>query len=226
MTSPSARCRYGYLDAALAVVWKEGGIATSGPGGDTLERRVAGDLGGSVFPVHRLDRETAGWVAVARNRAAATACGKAFEAGNVRKVYAILIHDECGLSGEIDVSVDSKHAHTVYERQAVGKLPGGGRAAAVLAQPVTGRTHQLRIHFGAIGHGIVGDSRYADPGGEAWYRGHGLFLAAVGLKVPHPEGGRDVQCVAGLPKKFRRLRWWDACAAEARTLHLLNSPLP
>ena len=116
MTSPSARCRYGYLDAALAVVWKEGGIATSGPGGDTLERRVAGDLGGAVFPVHRLDRETAGWVAVARNRAAATACGKAFEAGNVRKVYAILIHNECGLSGQIYAPVYSKHAHTFYER--------------------------------------------------------------------------------------------------------------
>lgn len=226
MNSRTFRCRYGYIDAQVAVVWKEGGIATSGPGGDTLAQRAAVDVGGPLYAVHRLDRETSGWVLFARTKAAAARCGAAFESGRVRKVYAIVTHGEIGNLSEISSGVDGKHAHTICESHAIGKLPGAGSATAVLAQPLTGRTHQLRVHFCAVGHGLVGDARYPDPGGAAWYRGHGLFLAAVGLRIAHPTGGADVVCASGLPKKFRRLRWIPLGSMEARILQLLSNPLP
>ena len=224
MNSRNYRCRYGFLDAHVAVVWKEGGIATSGPGGDTLERRVLADLGGSLFSVHRLDRETCGWVLFARTQRAAARCSSAFESGNVRKVYAMLAHGEIGGLAELSSDVNGKHSHTICEVQAAGKLPGGGPAAAVLACPITGRTHQLRIHFCSAGHGLVGDARYPDPGGSPWYRGHGLFLSAVGLRIPHPEGGADILCISPLPKKFRKMRWVPVRFMEARILHLLTYP--
>jgi len=213
------------VDAAVAVVWKEGGIATSGPGGDTLERRVAGDLGGPVYSVHRLDRETCGWVVFGRTKSATARCASAFESGHVRKVYAVLTHHEIKGLTEISSDVNEKSAQTICEVQSVGKLPGGGTATAVLAQPLTGRTHQLRLHFSSVGHGLVGDARYPDPAGAPWYRGHGLFLAAVGLRVPHPAGGTDVACASSLPKKFQKIRWIPAGSMEQRTLQLLSNSL-
>ncbi len=123
---------------------------------------------------NRLDSGTSGAVLVARSRAAAAAFGHAMQNGGIGKVYLALLRGD-GLSeqGEIDapiarlresiilrgVSPDGDRALTRYRRICSCDI-GGERCTAVLAEPVTGRTHQLRVHFSHIGHPIYGDTLY------------------------------------------------------------------
>jgi 23S rRNA pseudouridine955/2504/2580 synthase len=78
----------------------------------------------------------------------------------------------------------------------------GNRAAWVELQPLTGRTHQLRVHMEAIGHPIVGDGKYG--GQEAFLTGaisRKLHLHARRLRIDHPDDGR-LDVTAGLPPHF------------------------
>lgn len=124
--------------------------------------------------VNRLDSGTSGAVLVARSRAAAAAFGHAMQNGGIGKVYlALLRGDGLPERGEIDapiarlresiilrgVSPDGDRALTRYRRICSCDI-GGERCTAVLAEPVTGRTHQLRVHFSHIGHPIYGDTLY------------------------------------------------------------------
>ena len=80
----------------------------------------------------------------------------------------------------------------------------GNRAAWVELQPLTGRTHQLRVHMAAIGHPIVGDGKYG--GQEAFLTGaisRKLHLHARRLRIDHPDGGR-IDVTAELAAAFRR----------------------
>ena len=77
--------------------------------------------------------------------------------------------------------------------------------------PLTGRTHQLRIHMAAIGHPIVGDQKYGQA--RNVLKGKGLFLAAVELRFPHPADQREITVSIEIPAKFdsllkrERTRW-------------------
>lgn len=124
--------------------------------------------------VNRLDSGTSGAVLVARSRAAAAIFGQAMQSGGIGKVYLALLRGE-GLpdSGVINapiarlresiilrgVAADGDRALTRY-RCICTCTVGGERCTAVLAEPITGRTHQLRVHFSHIGHPIYGDTLY------------------------------------------------------------------
>jgi 23S rRNA pseudouridine955/2504/2580 synthase len=78
----------------------------------------------------------------------------------------------------------------------------GNRAAWLELQPLTGRTHQLRVHMAAIGHPILGDGKYGGP--DAFLTGtisRKLHLHARRLRIDHPDGGR-LDITAGLPAHF------------------------
>lgn len=124
--------------------------------------------------VNRLDSDTSGAVLVARSRAAAAAYGSDMREGRIGKVYFALL---CGIGlpshGEINapiarmresiifrcVSPDGEPALTRYRLIGTCRV-SGEPCTAVLAEPVTGRTHQLRVHFAHIGHPIYGDTLY------------------------------------------------------------------
>jgi 23S rRNA pseudouridine955/2504/2580 synthase len=157
--------------------------------------------------VHRLDRETAGVLVVARTRSAAAFLGEAFKGRETRKFYfAVVAGIPRRRSGRISTYL-ARGEGTEAERMRVAKHgdPGaehaetlyatadqaGQKVAWLVMRPITGRTHQLRAHAAHLGHPIVGDPKYFNI--ENWELPGGiqnrLHLLARRIVIPHPAGG-------------------------------------
>lgn len=222
--------------ADYAVVWKPAGLATSGTGRLTLARvlhhlALSGeqalrkqlaplrrDAMPAPQPVHRLDRATAGWVCVALNLKAAESLGTAFAERRVEKRYLALAAGDVE-PGSSRSPLDGREAITHWTPIAQGPLPVHGTATLLDVRIETGRTHQIRRHLAESGHPIVGEDRHATPdGGTAKaprYSGHGLFLCAIGLRIPDGPHGPGLQVDGDPPRKFLRVGW-AARALEGR----------
>jgi 23S rRNA pseudouridine955/2504/2580 synthase len=208
-------------DRQAFVLNKPPGLATQG-GTKTVQHLdglldgLADDKGNRPKLVHRLDKDTSGALLIARTSRSAAFFAKVFASRTARKVYwAVVMGVPSVEDGLIDLPL-AKQPGTGGEKMHVDEsdegLPSrtryrvieraGNRAAWVELQPLTGRTHQLRVHMAAIGHPIVGDGKYA--GQDAFLTGsisRKLHLHARRIRVDHPDGGRiDVQ--ADLPQHF------------------------
>ena len=197
----------GFEDEHLLVAWKPHGILTSGNSGSTFVRslnRTRTDLSeGGVLPCHRLDFGTSGWVVFGKTKQAARAVGLLFEQRRVAKRYVALVLGKVPQSMAMMWRLDGKTACTRVERLAVGTMAGAGSVSLVRAEPVTGRTHQIRRHLFGAGHGIVGDDAYC-PGER--YTGSGLFLCAYSLAFEHPLNAHvKIQLETEPSKKFRKV---------------------
>jgi 23S rRNA pseudouridine955/2504/2580 synthase len=206
-------------DAHAFVLDKPPGLATQG-GTKTrnhLDRLLDGLAGESGRPklVHRLDKDTSGALLVARTARAAGHFAKSFSGRTARKVYWALVvgvpdRDE----GVIDAPL-AKQPGTGGEKMHVSEEAGlpartrwrlveraGNRTAWVELQPLTGRTHQLRVHMAALGHPIVGDGKYGGP--EAFLTGgisRKLHLHARRIRIDAP-AGESIDVSAELPSHF------------------------
>ncbi len=197
-----------HLDASMIVVDKPAGLL-SVPGRlpqhhDSALLRLQAEYG-PLWVVHRLDMDTSGVMVFARNRDAAAALGRQFERRSVHKEYEALVWGEPPSgTGLIDLPlridwphrprqiidpVQGKPSLTRYERvrhppEFVG---GDWNHCRLRLLPLTGRSHQLRMHLSAIGHPIVGDRFYGHPqeakDAQAWPR---LMLHARQLRLQHP----------------------------------------
>jgi 23S rRNA pseudouridine1911/1915/1917 synthase len=178
--------------------------------------------------VHRLDLETSGVMVVARTEAAHGRLAAAFKARDVSKQYRALVHgDPAYAEDRIDLPLGRDLVHPT--RMGV-RFDGGreavtdyavverfGGAADLLCRPVTGRTHQIRVHLASRGHPILGDPVYG---------GHRrpvvtvprLMLHALGLTFPHPESGDLIEVVSPLPEDFR--------AAQRALREIDEGPVP
>ena len=208
-----------HRDASALVLNKLPGLATQG--GTKTESHVDGLLDAlkheaPVRPklVHRLDKDTSGALLIARTPRAAAWFAKAFSNRSARKTYwAIVVGVPDIAQGEIDLplakqpgsggekmhvddkGLPSKTRYRIVER-------AGNSAAWVELQPLTGRTHQLRVHMAAIGHPIVGDGKYGGKG--AFLTGtisRKLHLHSRRLHIDHPDGGA-IDITAPLPEHF------------------------
>lgn len=208
-----------HRDKSALVLDKPPGLATQG--GTKTDSHVDGLLGAlqgdaAVRPklVHRLDKDTSGALLVARTPRAAAWFAKAFSNRSARKTYwAIVVGVPDIAQGEIDLplakqpgsggekmhvdekGLPSKSRYRVIER-------AGNSAAWVELQPLTGRTHQLRVHMAAIGHPIVGDGKYGGKG--AFLTGtisRKLHLHSRRLRIDHLDGGA-IDISAPLPPHF------------------------
>jgi 23S rRNA pseudouridine955/2504/2580 synthase len=154
--------------------------------------------------VHRLDKDTSGVLLLARHPASATALAAAFKSKTARKLYwAIVIGVPSPEKGTIDLAlgkVGGKRGERVVASAEGGKRAitdyalidrAGKRAALVALSPLTGRTHQLRVHMAELGTPILGDGKYG--GSEAFLEMEGyekrLHLHARSIRLPHPKGG-------------------------------------
>jgi 23S rRNA pseudouridine1911/1915/1917 synthase len=160
--------------------------------------------------VHRLDKGTSGLIVVAKNQKALENLKDQFKKRDVTKKYQLLVKGRLEPRvGEINkpigrheknrqkftVSIGGKEALTKY--QVTDYI--GDRYTLVEAEPKTGRTHQIRVHFASIGHPIVGDKLY---GGKASPR---LFLHATSLDFYHPRTKRKVSFNSSLPKTLEEV---------------------
>jgi len=209
-----------HSDPGAIVINKPPGLATQG-GTKTTEHvdalldALQYEAEGRPKLVHRLDKDTSGALLIARSARAAAYFAKSFSGRTARKVYWALVTGVPDIAdGLIDLPI-AKQPGTGGEKMHVSEHEGqpsrsrykvieraGNRAAWVELQPLTGRTHQLRVHMAAIGHPIVGDGKYG--GADAFLTGgvsRKMHLHARRIRIDHPDGGR-VDVTAELPEHF------------------------
>jgi 23S rRNA pseudouridine1911/1915/1917 synthase len=203
-----------HLDDDLAVVDKPAGLVVHPAPSHTGPTLVSelGDLLGGGDPerpgiVHRLDKDTSGLMVVARNPEALAALQEAVREREVERRYLALVGGRlASRTGTIDAPIGraakrrtrmavagaaSREARTHFE--VLELLP---RESYVEARLETGRTHQIRAHFAAISHPIVGDPTY---GGAARYGLRRQFLHAHRLAFRHPRTGAPLDLSSPLP---------------------------
>jgi 23S rRNA pseudouridine1911/1915/1917 synthase len=204
-----------HLDDDLAVVEKPAGLtvhAAPSVKGETLVDRLGGILGGGEVGrpgiVHRLDKDTSGLMVVARTEESHRALARMVKVREVEREYTALVEGHLGSrTGTIDAPLGrhrrrrtqravkgagSREARTHFE--AIEVLPAD---TLVQVRLETGRTHQIRVHFAAIGHPVAGDPEYG-AGGR-----HGLerqFLHASRLAFNHPSTGERMKFTSELPE--------------------------
>jgi 23S rRNA pseudouridine955/2504/2580 synthase len=226
-----------YEDDDVLVLNKPMGLAVQGGSGTT--RHIDGMLGAlrgsgpdAQRPrlVHRLDKDTAGCLLVAKTRFAAAALSKTFRTRAARKIYWALVvgvpkpkqgrvstylakqevEEDSFMRIAKDGDKDAVHAVTYYAvvETAAQKL------SWISLKPVTGRTHQLRAHMAHVGNPIVGDSKYFNI--ENWELPGGiqdkLHLLARRIVVPHPRGG-VIDVWAPLPPHMQQT--WNLLGFDA-----------
>lgn len=170
--------------------------------------------GFSASPAHRLDRETSGIIIVAKRRPAMVHFTDVFTRHTAKKKYLVLVKGKMPKSnGLIDLPL-AEHQQTAESRERRGVnmqeartrwevLSQNSHAAFLACTIETGRTHQIRRHFAAIGHPVAGDSKHGDFAFnrevKAKWGLKRLFLHATRLEFPHPEGGKRMVVETKLP---------------------------
>lgn len=214
-----------YEDDDLYVFNKPSGLASQGGSGtkrhmDGLLKSLPNKQGEAPRLVHRLDRDTSGVLVVAKTRAAAAYFGKVFQSRAARKIYWAVVYGNpkppqgsisCFLAKQIVgdneqmVVVEqnypgAQHSLSYYSTTDVAAR----RFAWVTLKPVTGRTHQLRVHMATLGNPIMGDPRYFNienfqgaPG-----LGEGLHLHARRIRLPL-KSGKLLDVSAPLPPHMK-----------------------
>ena len=212
-----------HRDEDVIVLDKPAGLAVQG--GTGTERHLdmmldALRFGAKERPrlVHRLDRDTSGVLLLARSAAAASKLGEAFRGKSARKIYwAVVVGVPKPRRGTVDMAL-SKQAGPRGERVAADEEEGrravthyavldnaGAKAAFLAMTPVTGRTHQLRVHAAeALGTPILGDGKYGGAAAQlpGLPSGRLLHLHARSIALPHPRGG-TLRAEAPLPSHMK-----------------------
>ena len=193
-----------YQDAHIMVVNKPSGLL-SVPGRleehkDSVMTRIQRDYP-QAESVHRLDMATSGVIVVALTKAAERELKRQFREREPSKRYVARVWGHPAEKGVIDLPLicdwpnrpkqkvcfeTGKAAQTEYE--VTEYLPDN--SARVALKPITGRSHQLRVHMLALGHPILGDNFYAHP--EAKARAPRLLLHAESLTITHPAFGNSM----------------------------------
>lgn len=226
-----------YEDADVLVIDKPAGLAVQGGSGTTrhvdgMLMALAEDETTRPRLVHRLDKDTAGCLVIAKTRFAASTLAKTFRSRTARKIYWALVYlvprvkqgrISTYLAREAQVDGDSRmkvaahgdegaqHAVTYYATVETAAQ----KVAWLSMKPVTGRTHQLRAHAAHIGHPIIGDPKYFDrhnaeiPGGIQ----NRLHLLARRIVLPHPRGQGVIDVTAPLPDHMKQS--WNLLGFDA-----------
>ena len=197
---PDVPLRVLHADDSILVVDKPAGLlSVPGRGEDRADCLIARLH--AVYPdvllVHRLDLDTSGVMVFARTRAAQGALGKQFEARGVKKVYqARLAGEMMARKGRVDLPLivdwpNRPRQHVNFETGRPAQTDWrvvrvGGGETRVRLMPLTGRSHQLRVHMAELGHPILGDPLYASGAARAHPR---LMLHAESLRFRHPDTG-------------------------------------
>ena len=197
-----------HIDAHLIVLDKPAGLLAV-PGRsepDCLAARALAQWPDARI-VHRLDMATSGLFVMARGAAAQRVLSAAFEARAVHKTYVAVVQGlVADAAGRIDLPlaadwprrprqrVDLVHGKPALTHYRVLSRDVAAGTTRLALTPVSGRTHQLRVHLLALGHPIVGDALYGERGAA-----DRLLLHASALALPHPAHGGTLRLASAVP---------------------------
>ncbi len=211
-----------YEDKDVIVIDKPAGLLVhpaAGQHSGTLVNAILarcpdlGEIKGSIRPgiVHRLDKDTSGLMMVAKNDAAHANLSRQIKQRLIKKGYIALVSGH--LSPELGV-IDAPIGRHPKDRKRMAVVSGGREARTeykvikylddytlVEAMPETGRTHQIRVHFAAIGHPVFGDPVY---GKKSPLLGR-QFLHAYRLGFKLPSTGKSVEFTSELPPELQEV---------------------
>ena len=184
---------------------------------DTLANALAFYYSGKPFvfrPVNRLDRNTSGTVLVAKNARAAAMLFSEMKKRNIGKTYIAIVNGELEGSGVIEKHLCRTEASIIVRRVCEENEPGaqyakteyeviksGNGLSLIKLKPLTGRTHQLRVHLASIGHPILGDDIY----GNASDKIDRQALHAESLIFTRPSDGARIEIKAPLPLDIKNI---------------------
>jgi len=200
-----------YKDQDVIVLNKPAGIAVQG--GPGIREHIDFLLDGLKYDskerprlVHRIDRDTSGILLLARTPGVAAKLAGLFRTHNLEKIYwAVVVGRPVPAAGKIDVPLARVGGWGRGERSAPSEegehgvkavtqyrtLDAAGKKLSLLELiPVTGRTHQLRVHCAAMGFPILGDPKYGIEYSQMEGLPDCLHLHARSIEFPHPSGGR------------------------------------
>lgn len=213
-----------YKDANVVIINKPFGLAVQG--GTGISKSIDDLLGALTFDakerpklVHRLDRDTTGVLVLARSAKVAKILMQWFTGKDIEKTYlALIIGQPLPPGGTIDkplakcrvgegdfelMKVDDSGKRAITEYQVVEML--GGKFSVIQLSPLTGRTHQLRVHMAEIGCPIVGDGKYGGRLSEkAMDVENKLHLHAARIQIPALPGGKKIDVRAPLPPHMKK----------------------
>jgi RluA family pseudouridine synthase len=162
-----------FEDAGLMVVDKPAGVVVipGREGGPSLRDTLESALGRKVYVVHRLDRDTSGALVFALDAAVHRALSQAFETGKVRKRYRALVEGRLEAPQTVDAPLMAARKGRMRvarpgepdakpSRTRIRPVETFANASLVEAEPLTGRTHQIRVHLLSLGHPLLVDHQY------------------------------------------------------------------
>ncbi|HAV42289.1 MAG TPA: RluA family pseudouridine synthase [Acidobacteria bacterium] len=225
-----------YEDSQVIVIDKPAGLTVHPGAGQPRGTLVNGlvffypeikNVGSPLRPgiVHRLDKDTSGLMVVARTQAAYHSLRRQFEDRSVEKVYLGLaagrFKDKKGIidlpvgrhpAERQKMSVKSRKPRVAITRYEV--LREFKHSTLLALKPLTGRTHQLRVHLSALGHPLLGDSRYGQTDEKKRKPGSRLFLHAFELSFEHPVKKERLKFRCPLPANLQEILDKEAAARK------------
>lgn len=216
-----------YEDDQLLIVDKPAGLVSD----RSMLNQKLPQYQGKLELVHRLDKETSGALILAKHPSIKEKMAQLFASGEVHKQYLALVDGVVKTeSGKIDnfLKRSSQAANQAFVQVAESgkgqkaitnwsRIAEGNKACLLLCEPITGRTHQLRVHLNLIGHPILGDAHYGKHFRCAW-RPLRHLLHAYSIQFPHPTEDKTVEAIAPIALDFL-----EAC--EALEVDLSATPL-
>ncbi len=208
-----------YEDEYMALINKPAGFSVSGNFHKTIQNALSSNLKVSSHldvlsiprPVHRLDKLTTGILIVAKTKSAQLNLSQQFEFKTISKTYYAIVKGKLQGTGEFNDPIEGLSASTKFKSIRCVESLSYNWVSLIELNPITGRTHQLRIHLARAGFPIVGD--YVHDTANV-LKGKGLFLAACKIEFTHPHTLKMHSCTIPYPAKYtslleREYRRWE-----------------
>lgn len=200
-----------FEDNHLAIINKPAGIVVSGNKHRTIVNALPFNLKPSSepgalpypMPIHRLDYETSGLLIIAKTHSSLISLNAQLANGQIDKKYICISIGPQDSSGTLTTDIKEKNAETRFKTLQSIPSKRFKKLNLTEVQLITGRRHQIRIHFLRNGNPILGDSKHFIE--DKILNGKGLFLHAYKVNFNHPINNNPIDAEIETPKKFKRL---------------------